>query len=52
MGSRAECVMLNSGAFVEAGVIALDDILPRMERHQSKKTAQLRALRAWRWDAV
>jgi pyruvate kinase len=52
MGSRAECVMLNKGDFVEAGVVALDDILRRMERHQSKKTAQLRALHAWRWDAV
>jgi pyruvate kinase len=52
MGSRAECVMLNNGPFIEAGVIALDDILRRMERHQSKKTAQLRALHAWRWDAV
>ena len=52
MSSRAECVMLNNGDFVEAGVVALDDILRRMERHQSKKTAQLRALHAWRWDAV
>jgi pyruvate kinase len=52
MGSRAECVMLTNGPFVEAGVIALDDILRRMERHQSKKTAQLRALHAWCWDAV
>ncbi len=52
MGSRAECVMLNKGAFVEAGIRALDDILRRMERHQSKKTAQLRALHAWRRDAL
>jgi pyruvate kinase len=42
----------HKGAFVEAGVIALDDILRRMERHQSKKTAQLRALHAWRRDAL
>jgi pyruvate kinase len=52
MGSRAECVMLNKGAFVDAGVIALDDILRRMELHQSKKTAQLRALHAWRRDEL
>jgi pyruvate kinase len=52
MSSRAECVMLNNGPFIEAGVTALDDILRRMERHQSKKTAQLRALHAWHWDAV
>jgi pyruvate kinase len=29
-------------------VSALDDILRRMEEHQSKKTAQLRALKSWR----
>ncbi len=50
MSSRAECVMLNNGPFVEAAVVALDDILRRMARHQSKKTAQLRALHAWRWQ--
>jgi pyruvate kinase len=47
MGGRAECVMLNKGPHILAAVSALDDILRRMEEHQSKKTAQLRALRSW-----
>jgi pyruvate kinase len=47
MGERAECVMLNKGPHILAAVSALDDILRRMEEHQSKKTAQLRALRSW-----
>jgi len=45
MGERAECVMLNKGAHVEAAVTALDDILRRMEGHQQKKSAMLRPLR-------
>jgi pyruvate kinase len=45
MGHRAECVMLNKGPHIEEAVRALDDILKRMETHQSKKTAMLRALR-------
>jgi len=28
-------------------VTILDDVLRRMNAHQSKKTAQLRALRSW-----
>jgi pyruvate kinase len=47
MGERAECVMLNKGPHIVDAVSALDDILRRMEEHQSKKTAQLRALRSW-----
>jgi pyruvate kinase len=47
MGVRAECVMLNKGPHILEAVSALDDILRRMEEHQSKKTAQLRALRSW-----
>jgi pyruvate kinase len=48
MGERAECVMLNKGSHILEAVSALDDILRRMEEHQSKKTAQLRALKSWR----
>jgi pyruvate kinase len=44
MGERAECVMLNKGAHVVAAVSTLDDILRRMENHQSKKSARLRQL--------
>jgi pyruvate kinase len=44
MGHRAECVMLNKGPHILNAVEALDDILRRMQQHESKKTAQLRAL--------
>jgi pyruvate kinase len=47
MGARAECVMLNKGAFLAEGVAALDDVLRRAERHADKKTPQLAALRSW-----
>ncbi len=47
MGERAECVMLNKGPHLLDAVSALDDILRRMEDHQSKKSARLRALRSW-----
>jgi pyruvate kinase len=45
MGHRAECVMLNKGPHIEQALRVLDDILRRMEAHQSKKSAMLRALR-------
>jgi len=44
MGERAECVMLNKGAHIVAAVSTLDDILRRMQDHQSKKSARLRQL--------
>jgi pyruvate kinase len=44
MGERAECVMLNKGAHLARAVHVLDDILCRMEAHQSKKSARLRRL--------
>lgn len=47
MAERAECVMLNKGAYITEAVTILDDILTRMEAHQSKKTPQLRALHSW-----
>lgn len=45
MGHRAECVMLNKGPHVRAAVRVLDDILRRMQDHQTKKRAMLRELR-------
>ncbi len=45
MGERAECVMLNKGPHLIDAVRTLDDILRRMEAHQTKKTARLRPLR-------
>ena len=47
MSARADCVMLNKGAFVTDAVTLLDDVLRRMQAHQIKKRAQLRALRSW-----
>jgi len=47
MAERAECVMLNKGPYVVDAVIALDDVLARMEGHQAKKTSRLRSLHAW-----
>jgi pyruvate kinase len=47
MGERAECVMLNKGPYVVDAVRALDNILRRMQAHQSKKRPLLRALKAW-----
>jgi pyruvate kinase len=47
MGNRAECVMLNKGRYIDEGIAVLDNVLCRMERHQVKKSPQLRALSAW-----
>jgi pyruvate kinase len=44
MGHRAECVMLNKGPHITEAIGVLDDILKRMDSHQSKKSAMLRAL--------
>jgi len=45
MGDRAECVMLNKGPHVLSALRALDDILRRMQAHQTKKRSMLRELR-------
>jgi pyruvate kinase len=47
MGERAECVMLNKGPHILEAMRTLDDILRRMQAHQSKKRPLLRALRSW-----
>ncbi len=39
--------MLNKGPHVVEAVTTLDDLLTRMQAHQSKKTPQLRALHSW-----
>ena len=48
MAERAECVMLNKGPHIVRAVRTLDDILTRMQGHQHKKSARLRALRSLR----
>ena len=47
MAGRAECVMLNKGPNVGEAILALRGLLQRMQEHQSKKTARLRALHSW-----
>jgi pyruvate kinase len=44
MAERAECVMLNKGPYIVQAVLALNDILVRMQAHQHKKRAMLREL--------
>lgn len=48
MSQRAECVMLNKGPYLAEAVSFLDGVLRRMDRHQSKKRARLRALQSWK----
>ena len=45
MSARAEAVMLNKGPFIIDAIGTLDDILARMQQHQSKKRSRFRALR-------
>jgi pyruvate kinase len=47
MAQRAECVMLNKGPYVGEAVTVLDGVFTRMQDHQVKKTAHLRALHTW-----
>lgn len=39
--------MLNKGPFIVEAVRFLDNVLHRMDRHQSKKTASLEPLELW-----
>ena len=45
MGNRAECVMLNKGPYIIEAIQVLDNILRRMQPHQSKKQSMLRELK-------
>lgn len=44
MGVRAECVMLNKGPHILAAIRTLDDLLRRMQNHQSKNRGMMRKL--------
>ncbi len=44
MSQRADCVMLNKGPYVISAIRMLDDILRRMQKHQSKKSPLMRRL--------
>jgi pyruvate kinase len=52
MGGRAECVMLNKGPHILDAMRTLDNILRRMQAHQSKKRPLLRALKSWNLPLV
>ena len=47
LAQRAECVMLNKGEYLLDALAVIDDVFRRMDGHQHKKTARLRALQAW-----
>lgn len=47
MAQRAECVMLNKGPHLAEAVAVMADVLRRMDRHVTKKTARLSALGSW-----
>lgn len=49
MSERAECVMLNKGPYLCDALKVLNEVLKRMQVHQSKKTPYLDALRWGRW---
>jgi pyruvate kinase len=44
MSERAECVMLNKGPHIIEAIVMLDNILLKMQGHQTKKTSLLRQL--------
>lgn len=44
---KAGYAQKDKGAYITEAVTILDDVLTRMEAHQSKKTPQLRALHSW-----
>lgn len=44
MGQRAECIMLNKGEHIVKATKALDEILHRMQDHQTKKRSKHRKL--------
>jgi pyruvate kinase len=45
MASRAECVMLNKGPYIERTMQFLNDVLQRMQENFEKNMATLRKLR-------
>lgn len=47
MSERADCVMLNKGPYIEQAVRALDNVIQRMEGHQTRKHARMRKLQVW-----
>jgi pyruvate kinase len=52
MSQRAECVMLNKGPYLPQAVRFLADVLRRMDRHQTKKSARFTPLHSWPRDQL
>ncbi len=44
MAERAECIMLNKGEYLLNALAVLDNVVTRMQNHQTKKTSKFRAL--------
>lgn len=44
LSTQAECVMLNKGPFISAGIETLKEILIKMHAHNAKKKDSLRVL--------
>ncbi|HYN65851.1 MAG TPA: pyruvate kinase [Ornithinibacter sp.] len=47
ISQRAECVMLNKGPHIVEAILALDDILDRMDQAQTKSRALMRHIHSW-----
>jgi pyruvate kinase len=52
MSSRAECVMLNKGPYIQETLRFLTSVLERIEEHHYKKTSRLRRLRVAKRDRL
>lgn len=52
MSQRAECVMLNKGPYLLEAIGFLNDVLARMDRHQSKKSPRFGPLHSWQELAI
>jgi len=47
ISQRAECVMLNKGPHIIDAILALDEILDRMDQSQTKSRALMRHIHSW-----
>jgi pyruvate kinase len=47
ISQRAECVMLNKGPHIIDAIVALDEILDRMDQAQTKSRALMRHIHSW-----
>jgi pyruvate kinase len=47
ISQRAECVMLNKGPHIIDAIVALDEILDRMDQSQTKSRALMRHIHSW-----